>query len=85
MPFERWVVEAKKVQCGFKEGQTTLFTIYFIIHFKGLIGVKISFSLDEKSSFTLRAWEISEEKKEKGERSRFRQEHQGILSGIHRG
>ena len=60
-------------------------SIYFLIHFKGLIWGKNKFSSDYKSYFTLRDWEKKEEEKDKGERSRFHKERQGISSGIRRG
>ena len=46
MPFGSWVVEVRKVQSKFKEGKISFFTNYFLIHFTGLVEVKLSFSSD---------------------------------------
>ena len=60
----------------FSKGIMVFSPNYFLIHFKGLLGVKLNLKSVLEKLFTLRSWEKRKEKKEKGERSRTHQEHQ---------
>ena len=49
----------------FSKGKVVFSPYYFLIYFKGLLGVKLSLKSAFRRLNTLRAWEKREEKKEK--------------------
>ena len=65
----------------FSKDKMVFSSYYFLIYFKGLIGVKPSFSSDKKKDFLRLGFleKREEKKKKKGERERFHQECQEIL------
>ena len=75
IPFASWDVEVRKAQIlNFSKGKLVFSPIYFLIHFKDLLRVKLRLKSVLENLFKLRSWEKRKEKKEKGKGPRIHQE-----------
>ena len=74
----------RKIQSGFSKGKVVFSPYYFLICFKGLLGVTLSLKSVFKRLNKLRVWEKKEEKKEKGETTKISPRMPISLSDIRR-